>query len=49
MKITEEGLVSIFEHSAEAMKDCSCVDCVGGRRVVVVDGMGLSIPDFEET
>lgn len=47
-KICEEDLKTIFEHSAQSMKESSRVDYIGNRRVVVVDGTGLSMPDTEE-
>lgn len=45
-KLTEEDLETIFGHTASGMADCCTgTDLVGGRRVIVVDGTGVSMPD----
>lgn len=47
-KLDEERLQAIFEHTAAAMADSGAgMDLVDGRRVIVVDGTGVSMPDTE--
>lgn len=47
-KLAEDDLRRIFEHTASGMADKGAVDLVCGRRVVVVDGTGFSMPDTPE-
>jgi hypothetical protein len=44
-KLDEGGLQAIFEHTASAMADSGGTGLVGGRRVIVVDGTGVGMPD----
>lgn len=47
-KLSESDLNEIFESTAGGMADKGEVELVGGRRVIVVDGTGLSMPDTPE-
>ena len=44
-KLEEGDLSAIFLHTASAMRDTAATELVGGRRVIVVDGTGVSMPD----
>jgi len=44
-KLDEKGLQAVFAHTASAMAEGAGTDLVGGRRVIVVDGTGVSMPD----
>ena len=44
-KLGEEDLEAIFRHTASTMAEGAATDLVGGRRVIVVDGTGVSMPD----
>jgi hypothetical protein len=44
-KLDEEGLSAILKHTATELVDNDGVDLVGGRRVIVVDGTSVSLPD----
>lgn len=46
-KLDAKGLEAIFEHTATAMAGSAGTELVGGRRVIVVDGTGVSMPDTE--
>ena len=46
-KLDEESLQAVFAHTASAMADGTETDLVGGRRVIVIDGTGVSMPDTE--
>jgi len=47
-KLLEEDLVDILKHTAESFDVVSDDQFLEGRRVVVVDGTGLSMPDTAE-
>jgi hypothetical protein len=47
-KLEEKDLSAIFSHTASAMRDAAATELVGGRRVIVVDGTGVSMPDTPE-
>lgn len=44
----ESWLKSIFEHLSQQLSGASCKTRLQGRRVIVVDGTGLSMPDTAE-
>lgn len=41
-------LESIHQHLSDHLKTGASSDCLNGRRVIVVDGTGISMPDSEE-
>ena len=47
-KLEESDLSAIFSHTGSAMRDTAATELVGGRRVIVVDGTGVSMPDTSE-
>ena len=47
-KLEQSSLESIFKHTTEGIQTVKDMDRLNGRRVIVVDGTGLSMPDTEE-
>ena len=47
-KLEEKDLSDIFSHTAASMRNTDAGELVGGRRVIVVDGTGVSMPDTPE-
>jgi hypothetical protein len=47
-KLQQETLSHIFDHTAKQLDNAPDAEILKGRRVVVVDGTGISMPDSEE-
>lgn len=47
-KLEENDLSALFSYTASAMRNTAVTELVGGRRVIVVDGTGVSMPDTPE-
>ena len=48
MKLDEEMLFQIFEHTADRLDKMPVAGLLNNRRVIVVDGTGVSMPDTPE-
>jgi len=47
-KLDQATLESVLKHTAESIQTVADPDRLNGRRVIVVDGTGVSMPDTEE-
>jgi hypothetical protein len=47
MKFDFSSLQSIFQHLSKRLQSATTPELLGGRRVIVVDGTGVSMPDAE--
>ncbi|MDX8405347.1 MAG: IS4 family transposase, partial [Mariprofundus sp.] len=47
-KLDQTCLESILKHTTADIQSATNPDCMHGRRVIVVDGTGISMPDTEE-
>ena len=47
-KLGLSTLESIHQHLSDQLKTRTNPDCLNGRRIIVVDGTGVSMPDTEE-